>query len=495
MTRPHIILLMADQLRRDVLGCYGGGYGVSPAIDALAGESAVFRSHAINAPLCVPSRISMLTGTWPHVNGAIVNGWDEPEREFGRCRDMPTMYESLAEAGYRVEHVGVDHLRCEPPLPDRHERIRFRANPGEFMQMLKRDGMAVATSVTRSPTMDYIDGKPVMRMYSNANTLRWPHPPEKFLDCWLADRVIEAIQSHDPSEPLALMGCFWSPHPPLSCPEPYYSMYDPDSLELPETVGQWCPGQSPIHLTNLPGHVSASLDMAGWRKAWAVYLGMVRLLDDCIARVIAALKDQGYWDNAVVIFTSDHGEMLGSHRLYQKMCMYEESIRVPMLVKGTGSFSSSEKVPVPFAGPRGAEMGTGTFADDAKEPVPISGQRRQLTQHLDLAATLCDYAGAPVPAASRGESFRPIVEDPDAPGREEVFAEYNGNSGRSFQQRALITPTHKYIYNHGYEGELYDLTNDPFEKNNLCQDDPPALASEMRDRLRQWMVETNDPTA
>jgi len=461
MSRPHIIMLMADQLRRDVLGCYGGPFGASPTIDALAGESVVFRSHATNCPLCVPARISMVTGTWPHVNGAIVNGWDEPERPYGLCRDVPTVYESLAEAGYRVEHVGVDHLRCEPALADRHERIRFRANPGEFARQLRDDGMAVDTSICRSPTIEYIAGKPVMRMYSNANTVRWPHPPERFVDSWIADHVVEVIESHDPAEPLALMGRFWSPHPPLSCPEPYFSMYDPDNLDLPETVGRWCPGQSPIHLANLPGHVSASLDIPGWRRAWAVYLGMVRLLDECIGRVIAALKARGLWDQAVVIFTCDHGEMLGSHRLYQKMCMYEEAVRVPMMVK----------------------------AGEAP------GERMQLTQHLDMAATLCDYAGAAVPAASRGRSLRPLVEDPAAAGDEEVFAEYNGNSGRSFQQRALITPTHKYIHNHGYEGELYDLVADPFEKSNLCQEGPTPLATEMRDRLRAWMEETNDPIA
>ncbi|MHC4717702.1 MAG: sulfatase family protein, partial [Planctomycetota bacterium] len=389
-SHPHVIMLMADQLRRDVLGCYGGPFGASPAIDSLADESVLFRSHAVNCPLCVPSRISMVTGAWPHVNGAIVNGWDEPERPYGRCRDVPTMYESLAEAGYCVEHVGVDHLRCEPPLAGRHERIRFRANPGEFMQQLRRDGMAVDTSICRSPTMDYVDGQPVMRMYSNANTVRWPHPPERFLDSWIADRIIEVIESHDASRPLALMGRFWSPHPPLSCPEPYFSMYDPAQLELPETVGQWCPGQSPIHLVNLPGHVSASLGMDGWRKAWSAYLGMVRLLDDCIGRVVAALRDRGYWDDALFVFTCDHGEMLGSHRMYQKMCMYEESIRVPMMVKPPSYFAP---------GPQDRALTA----------------RTQLTQHLDLAATICDYAGAEVPSASQGESFRPIVDDPGAP--------------------------------------------------------------------------------
>ena len=127
MNRPHVILLMADQLRRDVLGCYGGAFGCSPNVDALAGEAVMHRAHTINSPLCVPSRISMLTGLHPHVNGAIVNAWDKEEEPYGTCRNRRTFYEDLAGAGYRVEHLGTDHLRVDPPLAGRHPRIRFSA--------------------------------------------------------------------------------------------------------------------------------------------------------------------------------------------------------------------------------------------------------------------------------------------------------------------------------------------------------------------------------
>lgn len=460
MKRPHLILLMADQLRRDVLGCYGGGYGASPNLDRLAGEAVVFGSHTINSPLCVPSRISMVTGTYPHVNGAIVNGWDEPERPYGTCRDLPTLYESLAQAGYRVEHLGVNHLRFDPPLGRRHQRITFSADPGQHAGWLKQRGMTADLSACKSPCVEYIDGKPVTRFYTNPNTLRWPHPPQDFLDCWLADRLVERIQQAGPDEPLALMANFWLPHCPLSCPEPYFSMFDPEALDLPATVGKWCDGQSPMHLVNLPGHVAAATTMQGWRQAWAVYLGMVRLLDECVGRVLAALRRRGLWDDALVVFTVDHGEMLGSHRMFQKMCMYQEAIRVPLLIKPPGGGS---------------------------------GAREQLTQHLDLAATICDLCGVPVMPASAGRSFRPVLARPDAPGLEEVFLEFNGNSGRSFQQRAVLTPTHKYIHNHGYQPELYDLRADPAETRNLCQaEHPPAEAARLRDRLRRWMLDTHD---
>ena len=473
MKRPHVIVLLADQLRRDVLGCYGGEYGASANLDALAGESVLLRSHTINCPLCVPSRVSMITGVHPHVHGAIVNAWDKEEQPYGTCRDRPTLYELLGEGGYRVEHLGVHHLRCDPPLERRHERVHFSAPVREHAAWLTQRGVEVDLSACRSPCLDYVGGRPVARMYSNANTVPWPGEAEDFLDSWLARRMVEAVERADPDQPLAFMGNFWLPHPPLSCPEPHYSMYDPDALALPDNVGKWCDGHSPMHLIHLPGHVAAGTTMDGWRRAWAVYLGMVRLLDECVGRVIDALKRRGFWENALVIFTSDHGEMLGRHGLFQKMCMYEDAVRVPMLIKPPGG---------------GA------------------GVREQLTQHLDLAATICDYCDLPAEPSERGasrlrsrmpaggvRSFRSVVEDTAAPGWEEVFAEFNGNSGRGFQQRAVITATHKYIYNHGYEPELYDLRHDQAETQNLCQaESPPPEAGQLRERLRRWMIQTND---
>jgi choline-sulfatase len=191
---------------------------------------------------------------------------------------------------------------------------------------------------------------------------------------------------------------------------------------------------------------------------------MVRLLDDAVARVVDALRQRGLWDDALVIFTADHGDMLGSHRLWQKMCMYEESIRVPMLVKPPGGAARSA--------------------------------RSQLTQHLDLAATFCDYAGAELMDGAADASLRPIIERPDAPGRDAVFCEFNGNSGRGFQQRCVITPTHKLIYNHRWDLECYDLAADPGEKNNLCADGElstlPAPAGALCGQLGDWMRDTGD---
>ena len=458
---PNLIVLMADQLRPDVLGCYGAPYGASPHIDGLAEQSVVFGRHLTNCPLCVPARCSLATGTYPHVNGAMINGWGGPEAIYGTCRkEYGTFYESLAKARYRVEHWGVDHLECEPPIDRRGEGIAFLGGKGEHSRWLKQRGLHVDLSPCKSPTLDYENGRAIVMEYTNPNTMLWPHAAEDFFDSWLSRQVAEQIEQADAAKPLALTVNFWLPHCPLSCPEPFFSRFDPARLQLPENVGRWYPGQSPLHMMNLPGHVAASTTIDGWRRAWAVYLGMVSLLDDCVGHVLAAWKRKGWFEDSVILLTADHGEMLGSHRMFQKMCMYEEAVRVPLLVKAPGA---------------------------------SKGQRPQLTQHLDLAATICDLCGAEAMPTNQGRSLRNLLQDGRAEGCREVFMEYNGNHGRSFQQRAVVTERYKYINNHGYEDELYDLAADPMETDNLCrggQEHPQVRL--LREKLRDWMTRTND---
>jgi len=291
----------------------------------------------------------------------------------------------------------------------------------------------------RAPTPEFINGKMTSYWYTTAHTGRHPIPLEHFYDTYMANRAVQFIERSSPDQPLALACLFWAPHPPLAVPQPYDSLYDADALELPANVGQWYDGQAAMQLTNLPGFMGATLSMAQWRRAWAAYLGLVTMVDHCIGRVIEALRQRGFWDDALVIVTADHGEMLGAHRMFQKMCMYEEAVRVPLFVKPPG-------------------CGDGGSAQ----------RRGQLTSHVDLPATMCDYAGINWPAGD-GMSLRPLIEQPDSSTRQMLFTEFNGNAGRGFFQRAAVTAEYKYIYNHGDRPELYDLKGDPLETQNLCE--------------------------
>jgi arylsulfatase A-like enzyme len=192
---------------------------------------------------------------------------------------------------------------------------------------------------------------------------------------------------------------------------------------------------------------------------------MVTMADDCIGRVVQALKAKGIWDDALVIFMLDHGEMLGSHALMQKHCCYEEAAHVALMIKPPGGKKS--------------------------------GRRDHLVGHIDFANTICDYAGVAPLRESPGHSLRPIIEDAAAPWRDVTFMEYNGDWGRSTPMRAVVADidgqTFKYIYHVEDHDELYNLSNDPFEKTSLAEHaGHQMIRSQLRQRVARWMTNTGD---
>lgn len=435
----HVVLMMTDQQRRDTLACYGGRYGATPNLDAFANEATAFERAYCACPLCVPTRTSIYTGLMPHKHGAVVNGWTKVEEPYAHPRpDVPLLYERLASHGYRLTHIGVDHVRTIPPIFERIPEMHYVTNR-HHKEYLKKQGLAEPDlSYTRAPCLDFDDGKPIMIRYTTPRTGRFPYDAEHFMDMYWAREAEKAIELLKPDEPQFIETLFWTPHVPLVVPEPYYSMFTREDIDLPDTVGKWYDGQPATLLTHIPGHYGVMLQRDQWREPWAVYLGMVKLVDEAIGRVIGALKRRGLWDDALVIFMTDHGDMLGAHSLFQKMCMYEDSTHIPLLVKPPGG-----------------------------RRVERSGS---LVSHLDIVATVCEYLDLPALPESDGVSLVPVLEGKAKAVRDQVFIEFNGNSGRGFEQRCLVRGDWKYIYTKGDRDELYNLKDDAGETRNLAGD-------------------------
>ncbi len=471
--QPHVIVLMTDQHRFDTLGAYGDRQCQTPSLDALAAESVVFDRHYTSCPLCVPARTSLATGRWPSKIGVIVNYWIPQEDRYGTLGSRyETLYERFAREGYRVAQIGVQHVNCEPKLPQRVPGGLF-LDATEYKQYMAAQGLTLPSDKPfRSPCPDFVDGHMVAAEYTTPKTGVWPHAPEHYYDQWIARRTVEFVERADPDQPLLLFANCWSPHCPLWVPEPYASMYDPAALDLPGNVGQWYPGQSAMQLVNLPGFLGASVGMEEWRRAWATYLGMVTLVDKSVGQIIDSLKRREFWDDALVIFSPDHGEMLGSHRMWQKMCMYEESVRTPMFIKA----------------PR---------MDGSRAGARAGG----LTSHVDFMNTMFDYAAIGVDTGADGVSLRPLVEGTASKVRDEVFSEFSGNAGRGSYSRAIITDRYKFIYcrTQTYtqaEYELYDRQADPLETKNLAADPAcRAVRDDLARRLAKWMESTGDALA
>jgi arylsulfatase A-like enzyme len=185
------------------------------------------------------------------------------------------------------------------------------------------------------------------------------------------------------------------------------------------------------------------------------------MVDDCMGRVIDAFREQGIWDDALAVFTQDHGDCLGAHGLFQKFAMYEESAHVPLLVKPPGNAAG----------------------DRRSNPVG----------HVDIANTFCDYARVPSVPGAWGDSLRGLVEDADAPWRDATFCEFNGDHGRGYPTRGVMTDRYKYLHHFSGKDELYDVVADPRETRSLV--DAPehaARAEALRGRIADWMRETGD---
>jgi arylsulfatase A-like enzyme len=460
---------MADHLRLDSLSCYNPDSRVrTPHLDALGRESVIFTRAYCATPLCTPTRSAMYTGKWPHTNGAIVNGHRyKPGGIVGPGHG--TLYEALDRAGYNITQMGVHHLQTEPRIEARVPRGRFLSGMG-YGRHCAENGIGLGPEVVDMcvPNVEFSDGRPVACMRHLSRKALFPHRAEDYADVFWSRRMVEEVEKLDPGRPQYVEALFWAPHPPLSVPEPYYSMYPEADIDLPETVGRWYPGQPATLLWQSCGMMGLGLNREGYRGAWSAHMGLTTMVDECIGRVIEALKARGIWDDAWVIFTQDHGDNLGCHHLTQKHCFFEEAAHIPLMIKPPGGV----KLP----------------------QVP----RRRLVSATDYCPSVCEIAGAEPPEGVQGRSWRAILNDPEAAWADATFMEYNGDQGQNnMPMRSIVAETDgsiwKYNWTRGDVDELYDLEADPMEKRSLVGDPRrQVLRAGLRARLREWMRETSD---
>ena len=467
MKKPHIILIMADHLRRDSLSCYNDKSQVrTTALDALSEECVVFDRAYCAAPLCTPTRCAMYTGKWPHTNGAIVNGHGHraggvvgPEHE--------TLHEALNRAGYGITQMGVHHLQTEPRIEERVPDARFLASMG-YDQHCKDNGIGLGAWDMFVPNVEFRDRKPVACIRPQSRKALFPHPSEDYKDVFWSHRMVKEVEKLDLSRPQYIEALFWAPHPPLSVPEPYYSMYPENEIEMPETVGRWYDGQPASLLWQSCGMMGLGRNREEYRQAWSAHMGLTSMVDECIGRIVAALEAKGIWDDAWAIFTQDHGDNLGCHHLTEKHCFFEEAAHIPLMVKP----------------PAGIEV--------SRKPRP------HLVNAIDYCPSICDIAGAKRPQGIQGRSWRSVVDDPNTRGCDATFMEYNGDQGQNnMPMRSVVADiqdhTWKYNWTRGDVDELYDLQADPLEMQSLVTyRDYQDLRATLRARLRDWMQETSD---
>ncbi|MBD2844391.1 sulfatase-like hydrolase/transferase [Paenibacillus sp. IB182496] len=458
--KPNIVFITTDQQRADTLQMKQCGIEVTPNLNELAKESCVFSRAYTSTPLCVPARTALATGKYPTRTGVVLNG-----REDNPGEDHKPIHQMLSEAGYSVGHFGMNHIRVQPEL---NERVSFERyiDQRDYTDYVACGGAAVREHPRGKTKVEELCGGVYKeRQYSSAHAHVWEHPLTLFRDVYYTDEAVRFVDESAAraDQPFALFVNLWAPHPPLAVPEPYHSLFDPDALELPANVGAVAAGEPANRRRGAAARLAEGISPPQWRQTWAAHLGLTRLADDCIGRLLAALKRAGIYDDTMLLFMSDHGELLGQHNMYQKMEMYEPAVKVPMLIKA------------PSCPPRTVD---------------------ELVSHLDIVPTILDWLGRPemLPEEEAdGISLLPVLRGEAPLPERSMFSQYSGNQRIGDIRRAVITKQFKYIFDPRDEEELYDLSQDPLEMTNVARLEAYApRRQQLKEQLLAWSASRGD---
>lgn len=479
----NIIFIMADQLAARWLGCYGNPVDATPTLDRLAAEGIRFDRCYATFPVCAPNRATALTGRSPVVHGVVTNN------QVLRA-DTPTYAHILRRQGYRTGGFGKFHQTpMHMPVPGDLDYLGFdeaavAEDPkwGAWLDWVKVEhpehydaalavawpfwpnhpapaDLARAKRARRDILVPLMAQSPWPAMYPS------PLPAEVHDTTFITDRGLAFIRRHvadHAGRPFFCHISYVDPHDPYDPPEPYASMFDP-AVMPPSLPPEWIEG----------GYRTLQAGQRFWRydRVWddpevvaqlrALYFGSLRFIDDQIGRLVTYLKETGLWDDTVLVFTTDHGEMLGDQGLMTKGSKhYDAGIRVPLIVAGGGVAGAGE-----------------------------AATSDRLTCTLDFVPTFCDWAG--VDAAARppleGRSLAPVCAGRDDPA---PWAEVSVASGGV---RSVITDDGWRLTRFVAEGrgQMFDLNADPDEQHNRYEE--PTCAAQRQALLERLVAVESRP--
>lgn len=443
MTNPNIVLISTDQQRFDMVAAAGNPAVSTPHLDRLAAQGALFENCYVQNPVCSPSRASLMTSTYVSTHGLYENGVDiDP--------DTRVFSKDLAEAGYDCGLVGKFHLsscfdgRTEPRLDDGFRVFRWAHDPypGSSENAYHRWLRSRRPELYERALEDrgLFDSMPTEAHYSH----------------WIAEETISFLRTdRRADQPFFFVANFFDPHHGFGAPEEYIRRYDDVELPPINTRDGELDDKPEIQRLaserrggGLPSYVEHTEQEL--REVRTAYYAMVSLVDDEVGRILDALDEEGLAENTIVVFTSDHGELLGDHQLLRKgPFMYDCSVRVPLIVRWPG--------------------------------VVAEGTRRtELVQWVDLAPTFLDVAGLDRPRQMQGESLTPLLRGEEVGWRDWALSQYRSGGDPANPGAHLTMLRHdrwKLIAHHGppgtsrdRAGELYDLESDPGELENLWAD-------------------------
>ena len=429
----NVLFLCSDQHQTAASGCYGSSEVRTPHIDEIAKSGTRFDRAYCQSPVCVPSRGSIVTGVYAHNHGARILQDPLPS-------DARTVGHFFKEQGYSTGAIGKMHFVDESQKHGFEHRLReadFQntLSPEDRQRLRKDQGGAEAVA-----------GRP--------SSL----PDRYFQDHWYAEEAVKFLRAHK-DKPFCLWASFFMPHTPLVPQARYFDMYSSRQITLPKRSDRELEGGFEGHLIRAKERGWYTQTDEELRKSLCGYYGNITQMDSCVGRVYNALRELGLDKNTIVVYTSDHGEMAGAHRMWTKHNMYEQSVNVPLIVS----------VPDASGG---------------------NALRHEIVEQVDLFPTLAELAGFKAPAGVAGRSFAPLLLGRRQQTREFAYSEYYfcrnvfTRDDRYVGKAPIImirTRDWKFNYLSWGRSELFDMRKDPGEFNNVADDSGNAgVVTELR---------------
>lgn len=457
---PHIVFVITDQQRYDTIAALGYPFMRTPTLDRLVGEGTSFDRCYVAGASCAPARGSLFTGYYPHTTGILRNAdlWRH------------SWIEQLAQAGYTCVNVGKMHTWPHDAPCGFHQRhvvenkdrfLEARYFFDEWDRALSSHGLVKQQRTGYRQLPDYRE---------RLGAFEWLLPGTLHADHFVGDRAGWWVDNHPKVPKLFLQVGFPGPHPPYDPTPEALAEYLERDLPIAQVHDDDLSGQPPALQALRVHNVEVDHDSvvhqlqptaAQRKRQRAHYLANVSMIDSALGRLLDKLSAKGYLDNAIVVFTADHGDCLGDHGHSQKWTMYEQIGRVPMIVWAPGR--------------------------------ALPGLRQDaLVQQMDIVPWLLAQAGAALPEGIEAESLAPGLQDAAWGGRDAVFCEQrrDGILTDTEFMSMLRTPEWKMVHFLGEpNGQLFDLRNDPLENHNLWHDDGHAtVRRQLLDQFFEWRL-------
>jgi len=437
VSTPNLLIIHTDQQSAWTVSAYGQPLVETPNIDRIGREGARFEGFFTNSAVCTPSRGCLLTGRYPHAHGAYRNN-------IPLGRDQITLAHVLQGAGYETGYAGKWHLDG-PPRPG-------WVHPERSM------GFADNRYMFNRGHWKKIEERPVKEDQPMVFPYREIGDERTYTTDWLTEKTLEFIR-RPRSAPFFHMVSIPDPHGPVEVRAPYDTMYRPEDMPIPATFDQkHLPEWAERFRANGPYALENPRREEELRRRKALYCGEVRLIDDCVGRLLNDLERQGVLDETIVVFTTDHGDYMGDHGLHAKNQLYETVYRIPLLVRWP-------------------------------DKIPGSTVVEQVVSTVDVQQTILGLIGLEPCGHEQGRDASPLLRGEEIEWKNEAFIHHS-----SLERAGIFTPEFELAYIKGGEAILFDRANDPDQAHNLFHSpEYSEIVARLTERIVRHHEEVNSP--